>query len=348
MIELDHYCADTARATSMFASLVRRAAAASAASTASIAATSTPAAALLPNDLFRGKVVFITGGGSGINLGIAKTFAQLGAHISICGRTAERLAGAKAELEACRPDHVEGKSVVHTHTADVRDYDEVAAALADAQATIGAPVHTLVCGAAGNFLAPAAKLSPNGFGTVVDIDLNGTFNACRAAFEQLAAAARADPVAGLAARDAGAAPSIIAITAGQAYIPYAYQCHAGAAKAGVENLMKNLANEWGPFGIRCNSVSPGPITGTEGMSRLGPAPGTPLYDELTEAIPARRYGTVDEVANAAAFLASPLARYVTGSRLDVDGGMNLPGSGQFGSVLGKWGAEEAAKAAAEK
>ncbi len=259
---------------------------------------------LLPDNLFAGHTVFVTGGGSGINLGIARSFAALGARLGICGRTAERLEAARAELEAL------GARVV-TAVADVRDYDALAAAFARTRDELG-PIHTLVAGAAGNFLAPADKLSPNGFKTVVDIDLLGSFNAARAALDQLKETHG----------------NLIFISAGQAFQPYFAQAHCGAAKAGVDNLMRNLALEWGRWGIRSNSIAPGPIEGTEGMKRLGPADGE-AHQRLRAAVPLGRYGTVEEIGQAAVFLASPLAAYVTGALLVVDGGMSLPGSGLF-------------------
>lgn len=259
---------------------------------------------LFPHDLFTGKTAFVTGGGSGINLGVAKSFAALGAGVAICGRTPERLEAARAELEGLG-------ARVSTAVADVRDYDALAAAFAASREQLG-PIHTLVCGAAGNFLAPAEKMSANGFKAVVDIDLLGSFNAARAAFEQL--------------RETRG--NIIFISAGQAFIPHFAQAHCGAAKAGVDNLMQNLALEWGRHGIRSNSIAPGPIAGTEGMKRLGPQEGA-AHQALQRAIPLGRYGEAEEIGHAAAFLASPLAAYVTGCRLVVDGGMSLPGSGLF-------------------
>lgn len=262
----------------------------------------------LPGDLYRDTTVFITGGGSGINLGIARTFAALGADLSICGRTQEKLDAAAAELESL------GAKVV-AQSADVRDLGALEAAMAVTENRLG-PVGVLVCGAAGNFPCPAESLSSNGFRAVVEIDLVGAFHACRAAFEQLRATRG----------------SVVFISAGQAFMPYAFQAHVGAAKAGVDNLMRNLALEWGRFGIRCNSVAPGPIEGTEGMRRLAPAEGG-VHEKLRSAIPLGRYGTVDDIGNAVAFLASPLAAYVTGTLLVVDGGQNLPGSGPFFEIL---------------
>jgi NAD(P)-dependent dehydrogenase (short-subunit alcohol dehydrogenase family) len=260
----------------------------------------------LPKDLFKGKTVFITGGGSGINLGIGKTFAALGANIAICGRKKERLDAASQELR------VLGAKVV-AEVADVRQYEALQAAMAKCRDELG-PIDVLVCGAAGNFPIAAEKLSPNGFKSVVDIDLLGSFNSCRAAFEQLSATRGC----------------IIFISAGMSFLPYPYQVHVGAAKAGVDNLMKNLALEWGKYGIRSNSIVPGPIEGTEGVKRLG---GEAWAATRQNSIPLGRLGTVDDIARAAVFLASPLASYVTGTVLVVDGGQNLAGSASFASAI---------------
>lgn len=253
--------------------------------------------------LFMGKHVFITGGGSGINLGIAKNFAAVGANVSICGRSQERLDGAATELRALG-------AKVYAQSADVRDYAALETAMSGARDAFG-PITTLVCGAAGNFPAPAEKISPNGFKAVIDIDLIGSFHAARAAFEQLKASRG----------------SIVFISAGQAFQPYPFQAHVGAAKAGVDMLMKDLAVDWGRYGIRANSIAPGPIDDTEGMRRL--APGAGNKEKLASLVPLRRLGHVDDIGGVAVFLASPLASYVTGTVLVADGGQNLLGSGQF-------------------
>jgi len=252
--------------------------------------------------LFKGKTVFVTGGGSGINLGIAKNFAALGADIALCGRTQAKLDAAAAELRAL------GAKVCPV-AADVRDYAALEAAFARSRQELG-PMDVLVSGAAGNFPVRAEKLSPNGFKTVVDIDLLGSFNASRAAFEQLKETRG----------------SIIYISAGMAYMPHAYQAHVGAAKAGIDMMMKNLALEWGPYGIRCNSIVPGPIEGTEGMKRLA-APGQ--LEAVIKNVPLRRLGTVDDIGHSAVFLSSLLASYVSGCVVVVDGGQNLAGSAFF-------------------
>ena len=173
---------------------------------------------------FAGKTVFVSGGSSGINLGIAKGFAAAGANVAIVSRSPERVAGAVAELRAIAAPgaRIEG------YNADVRDAEAIAAVLAQAHAALGV-IDVLVSGAAGNFVAPALGMSAKGFRTVIDIDLNGTFHVLRAAYEFL--------------RKPGA--SVINISASQAFTPTKYQAHVCAAKAGVDMLTRVLALEWG-------------------------------------------------------------------------------------------------------
>jgi NAD(P)-dependent dehydrogenase (short-subunit alcohol dehydrogenase family) len=257
---------------------------------------------ILPRDLFAGKTVFVTGGGSGINLGIARTFAGLGANIGICGRSQERLDVAAAGLCGL------GAKVSAT-SADVRMPNQLQSAMNASCDALG-DIDVLICGAAGNFLVKGENLSFNGFKTVVDIDLVGSFNASRVAFNQLK-------------RTRG---SILFVTAPMAMMPHAYQAHVGPAKAGVEMLMKNLALEWGPYGIRSNSIIPGFVGDTEGMRRISSAEDR---GNFVANIPLRRMGITQEIGDAAAFLASPLAAYITGTSLWVDGGQALSGSGFF-------------------
>ena len=259
-----------------------------------------------PSETFKDRNVFITGGGSGINLGIAKCYAAVGANVAVCGRTEEKLDHAISELE-----QIGAKT--HAVVADVRDFDALQDACDEIHIALG-PITDLVCGAAGNFLCAAEEISANAFRTVVDIDLMGSFNACRAAFQQLKEAQG----------------TILMVSAGQAFIPYSHQVHAGAAKAGVENLMKNLALEWGQYGIRVNSVVPGPIEGTEGVKRLI---GEKQKQMLLQSIPLKRLGEAKELGQVAVFLSSPLAAFITGTQIVCDGGMNLSGSALFNMGL---------------
>lgn len=251
-------------------------------------------------DLFRDRVAFVTGGGSGINRGIVEGFLRHGMKVAISSRSQERLDQAAQEMEAAYGGEILPIS------ADVRQYEQVEAAI---QATVArwGGIDVLVNGAAGNFMAPAAHMSANAFRTVIDIDLNGTFNVSRAAFATLA--------------ERGG--SIINISAVQAFAPMPFQSHVGAAKAGIENLTRTLAIEWGGHGVRVNAIAPGPIEGTEGVDRiLGQFN---LIDKVSEVIPLKRFGTVEDIANCALFLASPAAAYITGAVIVVDGGQHLPG-----------------------
>lgn len=244
-------------------------------------------------DFLRGKTALVAGGTSGIGLAIAAAFAAYGARVAVLGRNADKAAAAASS--------VRGDALALV--ADVRDYPLVAAELARAAQQFGA-FDIVVAGAAGNFIAAAEQMSANAFKTVVDIDLNGTFHIFRAAHAHL--------------RTPGAA--LLAISAGQSSRACAGQAHAAAAKAGINMLVKNLALEWGPQGIRVNAIVPGPIAGTEGMARLA----TPAQAAaLAARIPLQRFGRGSEVANTALFLASAAASYVTGAIVECDGGSQL-------------------------
>lgn len=249
-------------------------------------------------DLLLGQTALVTGGGSGIGAGIARRLAAAGATVGLLGRTPEK-------LEAVAQQIRDAGGAAHALPADVRDYARVAAAV-DGLAQQTGRLDVLVCSAAGNFLAPAAAMSANAFRSVVDIDLCGTFNACRAAFPHLSAQGGA----------------ILNITALQARSAMPFQAHAGAAKAGIEKLTRDLALEWGPAGVRVNALCPGATDGTEGLTRLAP-PG--YVDRFLRRLPLRRLGTIEELAEAALFLCSPAATYITGTTLTVDGGNDLVG-----------------------
>lgn len=250
--------------------------------------------------LLAGRHALITGGGSGINFRIAERFAEQGASTSLIGRTQEKL-DAAAELI----DKAGGKAA--GFSADVRDYDGLAGAIGGAREKFG-QIDIVVCGAAGNFPAPATGMSANGFKAVVDIDLLGTFNTVRAAFEHL--------------KRPGAA--VINISATQAFVPMAFQSHVCAAKAGVDMLTRTLAIEWGPQGVRVNSIAPGAVDETEGMDRLAPTPD--IRKMLMGSIPLRRFATKDEIADLALFLCSNAAQYITGTVMVCDGGQSLGNS----------------------
>lgn len=244
---------------------------------------------------FHGRHVIVFGGTTGINFGIADAFAAQGADVTVVSRRQENVAAAVERLSA--HGHRVGGSC-----ADVRDFESVGNALADSVGSFG-PVDVLVSGAAGNFLCEAQRMSVNGFKSVVDIDLLGTFHVLRQAYEHL--------------RKPGAA--VINITAPQSTIPMRYRSHACAAKAGVDQLTRVLALEWGAEGVRVNAISPGPIDGTEGVKRLM-AQSEAERERATRAVPLERLGTLDDIANLALFLASPYASYISGAIIPCDGG----------------------------
>lgn len=243
---------------------------------------------------FSDKVVVVIGGTSGINRGIAELFARHGGKVAVASRRQEKVDDTVAGLQRLGAEAM-------GFTADVREADAVEAGLASVHDRFG-EFDVVVSGAAGNFPALAEDLSPNGFRSVVDIDLRGTFHVMKAVFPRL--------------RKPGA--SVINISAPQAFVPMKAQIHVCAAKAGVDMITRTLALEWGASGVRINSVLPGPIDGTEGMARL--APDAAARRRVIAGVPLGRYGVPEDVGNACLFLASPLASYVTGTVLLVDGG----------------------------
>lgn len=259
---------------------------------------------MLQHNEFTGKTVFVAGGTSGINLGIAKAFAAAGAKVAVFSRSQERVDAAVATLRELTSDAM-------GFSGDVRDMASVQDALSKTHEAWGT-IDVLCSGAAGNFVAPAAVMSPNGFKSVMDIDLLGSFHVLRAAYAYLT--------------KPGA--SIINISAPQASKATPMQAHVCAAKAGVDMLTKVLAMEWGPEGVRVNSIVPGPIAGTEGMERLTPTPESKAA--VTQNMPLRRYGEISDVANVAVMLSSSVFNYVTGVVLPVDGGASLAGPGLLG------------------
>ena len=250
---------------------------------------------------FSGKRVFVFGGTSGINLGIARCFASTGADVSVASRSQKKVDAAVAELSALG-------STSLGYALDVRNVDDVRDALVQHAKDAG-DIDILVSGAAGNFPAFANDMSANGFKAVVDIDLLGSFHVLKSAYEHLT--------------KPGA--SVINISAPQAFVAMPMQSHVCAAKAGVDMLTRTLALEWGPAGIRVNSIAPGPIANTEGMRRL--APNKKIAEQYLRSVPLQRFGTTDEIGKAAMFLSSDAAQYVSGIVLPVDGAWSVAGAG---------------------
>jgi peroxisomal 2,4-dienoyl-CoA reductase len=255
------------------------------------------------SDLLEGKVAFVTGGGSGICKTITEGYLRHGARAVIMGRKADRLEAAAKELTEATGNECLAAA------GDVRIIEDVERCVQTAIDRFGR-LDLVVNGAAGNFLAPAAALSPKGFRTVMEIDTIGTYNVCRTAFDKYL-------------RDHGG--QILNVSATLHYAATPMQVHASAAKAGIDAITRTLALEWGPIGIRVNGVAPGPIDDTEGMTRLAGA----MRDKVIEGVPMKRLGTTWDIAYAALYLASDVASYVHGETLVVDGGAWLPGMGHM-------------------
>ena len=251
------------------------------------------------NGILKDRVAFVTGGGTGITGGVARALAEAGANVAIVSRSMEHLKPAAAAINDARTANTYMGEAFPV-AADVRNPEEVAKAITATVERFG-KIDIAVNGAAGNFLCKAEELSPNGFGTVVDIDLKGTFNVCRAAFEELK-------------KNNG---QILNISATLHYLGTPMQLHVSAAKAGVDALTRNLAVEWGRHGIRVNAIAPGPIEDTEGMKRLVPEP---IKEKLRQRVPLGKFGLIKDIEQAAVFLCSDAASYINGAVLVVDGG----------------------------
>lgn len=250
-------------------------------------------------NILQGKVAFVTGGGTGITGGVARALSEYGSKVAITSRKQENLEPMKRLIE-------ESDGECFAVAADVRSFEAVQNAISQTVEKFGR-IDIVVNGAAGNFLCAADQLSANGFGTVVDIDTKGTFNVCRAAFEELK-------------KSQG---QILNISATLHYLATPMQIHVSAAKAGVDAITRNLSVEWGRYGIRVNGIAPGPIEDTEGIKRLLP---DALKERITKKIPLGRFGRIKDIENAAIFLCSDAASYINGVTLVVDGGQWLLGT----------------------
>ena len=247
--------------------------------------------------LLENKVIIITGGSSGMGLGMAKEFVKQGAKVVITGRDAERLETAKNEI-------LTFGSSIETFQMDVREVEHVEAMVTFAVEKFGR-IDSLVNNAAGNFLVHAEKLSPNGWKAVIDIVLNGTFY-CSSAV-------------GRYWIENGIKGSMLNMVATYAWGAGAGVVHSAAAKAGVLSLTRTLAVEWGSqYGIRANAIAPGPIERTGGAGKLWESP--EQAQRTINSVPLRRLGTPEEIADLAAFMLSDKASYMNGECITLDGG----------------------------
>ncbi|KAJ3731421.1 hypothetical protein DFJ43DRAFT_1155663 [Lentinula guzmanii] len=245
------------------------------------------------NDIFQGKILFCTGGGSGICRGMTEAVMRHGADAVIVGRKLDRLTQTAKELSAAT-----GRTCIPAQ-ADVRQPKMLQEAVNKTIERFG-KIDFVICGAAGNFLAPISGLSENAFKTVMEIDTLGTFNTIKATIPHVR-------------QSKG---SYIHVSATLHYKATPYQVHVSSAKAAVDALSAVLAVEEGPHGVRSNVIAPGPIGGTEGMQRL-----SNIADGNSSRLPLGRVGDIKDVANATVFLFSEAASYITGQVVVVDGAM---------------------------
>lgn len=262
---------------------------------------------MFTQDALKDKRILVTGGGSGLGLAMAKKFAELGAAVAICGRTEEKLARATKEISAT------GGTAIY-RVVDVRDYEAVGKMIEDIAEELGG-LNGLVNNAAGNFYCPSEDLTPNGFRSVVDIVLHGTFN-CTQHFGKY-----------LIAQKSGG--SILNIVTTYTQTGSAFVLPSACAKAGVYALTNTLAYEWATYQIRVNAIAPGPFPTKGAWQRLMPNPEIEKF--YLQRQPLGRFGDPEELANLAAFLMSDLSPYITGECVTIDGGERLQ-SGQFNFI----------------
>jgi len=257
-------------------------------------------------DLLLHKRVLITGGGTGLGKGMAQRFLELGATVYICGRREEVLKATAAELAP--------KGAIHALRCDIRDVDSVEGMI-DTIWSAG-PLDILVNNAAGNFIARTEELSPRAFESVIHIVLMGTLHCTMACGRRWLKSAQPG--------------TVLSISATYAPVGSAYVVPSAVSKAGVEALTRSLAVEWGNRGIRMNAIAPGPIPTQGAFSRLMPHPG--LERLALDRNPLHRFGTVEELANLAAFLVSDGSGYINGEVIRMDGGEFLQGAGEFSNL----------------
>lgn len=251
---------------------------------------------IFENNLLKEQVALVTGGGTGIGEVICRELAGHGAHIAIASRDPKNHTRIISEIESLGCQTV-------SIAADVRQPDEVEAMVGQVIEKWG-HMEILVNNAAGNFLCSAEKLSPNGWKSVVDIVLNGTFLVSQAVLPTM--------------KNQGTG-NIINIGATYAWSAAPMVSHSGAAKAGVLNMTRTLAAEWAPYGVRVNMITPGPVEETEGVRRLLGEP--QVRQSMLKRIPLGRLARKEEIAWAVLYLVSPAATFITGNNLVVDGGM---------------------------
>jgi len=263
---------------------------------------------MLRDDALKGKVIVVTGGGSGLGKAMTKYFLELGAQVAITSRDLEKLKNTATELET----ETGGKCL--PLQCDVRHYEEVENMLQEVLKTFG-KVDVLLNNAAGNFISPTERLSANAFDTVIDIVLKGSKN-CTLAFGKH----------WIDTKQTSA--TILNIVTTYAWTGSAYVVPSATAKAGVLAMTRSLAVEWAKYGIRSNAIAPGPFPTKGAWDRLLPGDLAEKFD-MAKKVPLKRVGDHQELANLAAYLVSDFSAYVNGDVITIDGGEWLKGAGQF-------------------
>ncbi len=280
---------------------------------------------MLRDDALKGKVIAITGGGTGLGKSMGEYFLQLGANIAICGRRQDVLEKTAAEMMEAFGGQV------YTASCDVRKYDEVEAFLKGILDKFG-KVDVLLNNAAGNFISPTERLSPGAFDAIIDIVLKGSKNCTLAFGKHWIANNQRDK-------------TVLSIVTTYASTGSGYVVPSAMAKAGVLAMTRSLAVEWAKYGIRFNAIAPGPFPTKGAWSRLLPGDMSSQLN-LEAEVPLKRSGERQELANLAAYLVSDFAAYLNGEVITIDGGEWLQGAGQmnFLESVGKeqWDAIEKA------
>lgn len=263
---------------------------------------------MLRDDALQGKIIVVTGGGSGLGKAMTKYFLELGANVAITSRDLDKLVNTAKELET----ETGGKCLALQ--CDVRHYDQVEKMLQEVLNTFG-KVDVLLNNAAGNFISPTERLSANAFDTIIDIVLKGSKN-CTLAFGKHWIDSKQE------------SSTILNIVTTYAWTGSAYVVPSATAKAGVLAMTRSLAVEWAKYGIRSNAIAPGPFPTKGAWDRLLPGDLAEKFD-MAKKVPLKRVGDHQELANLAAYLVSDFSAYVNGEVITIDGGEWLKGAGQF-------------------